>query len=180
MSDEPISIEAVFAQIKPSLDEITSWISEFPGIPARRISAFWRARSKRRPNPTESQLGRFDLMLVVVVSLVIGSGEPATAMRYYDVPQLELGCRVVAGEGTKATNNVEMLEAGFCSGLVAALMETGSHLETELRICVPLGVPIRQGARAFLRFVDTHPERRRESALDLMMVALRDAWPCDH
>jgi hypothetical protein len=93
---------------------------------------------------------------------------------------LENGCGVVAGQVAARADTVKMLDAGFCSGLLAALMETGKQFQPELRICVPLGVPIMEGARAFLRFVETHPERRRESGLGLMMVALRDAWPCSN
>jgi Rap1a immunity proteins len=86
-------------------------------------------------------------------------------------------CRLAA-EKKVGKNVPEAYLAGNCSGMVETLLGVGSHLEPNMRFCVPDDVILLQGPKVVVRFLETHPERRDEPALFLAMDALRSGWPC--
>ena len=86
-------------------------------------------------------------------------------------------CRLAA-EDKVGKNVPEAYLAGNCSGTVETLLGVGSHLEPNMRFCIPDDVILLQGPKVVVRFLETHPERRDEPALFLAMDALRSGWPC--
>jgi Rap1a immunity proteins len=87
------------------------------------------------------------------------------------------GCRL-ASELKVGKSVSEAYLAGDCAGTVRTLAGVGSHLQTNMRFCVPGDIVMLQAPKVVVHFLETHPERLHEPAIVLMIDALRSAWPC--
>jgi hypothetical protein len=72
----------------------------------------------------------------------------------------------------------EALLSGDCSGTVRTLFGIGSHLQENMRFCIPGEVTFQQAGKVFVRYLDTHPERLHELYIILAVDAFRAVWPC--
>jgi hypothetical protein len=61
---------------------------------------------------------------------------------------------------------------GYCIGYVTGITETSSS------ICVPPETIRAQGRDIVLQYLKNHPETRQLKAADLVLNALKAAWPC--
>jgi Rap1a immunity proteins len=70
------------------------------------------------------------------------------------------------------------LAGNFCAGQLRALAYVSHILPSDLRSCVPDGLPNGQLAIVAVRFLETHPQRMHEDFMALALQAYREAWPC--
>jgi hypothetical protein len=77
-----------------------------------------------------------------------------------------------------AETQTEAFESGVCAGFIRAILFFGPALEERLRFCPPDGVTPSDGAQAFSRYLQAHPELADRPAEPLSVTAFRAAWPC--
>ena len=65
------------------------------------------------------------------------------------------------------------LNAGICTGYVVGVVEATSD-----QLCYPPGATYFQIIQVVVRFLAIHPERLHRHALDLVLLALHEAFPC--
>jgi hypothetical protein len=65
------------------------------------------------------------------------------------------------------------LNAQICTGYIVGVMEATSD-----QICYPPGATYFQLIQVVGRFLDVHPEQLHLHALDLVLLALHEAFPC--
>jgi hypothetical protein len=80
-------------------------------------------------------------------------------------------CKAVA---TRDDAHTDTPWEGYCLGIVEALM----WANPDYRVCRPPAVPVGQGVRVVVRYLDQHPERLHLNFKDLAVEAFREAWPC--
>jgi hypothetical protein len=73
-----------------------------------------------------------------------------------------------------ALGNADSFGAGYCAGVVRALMNTSFAFKA----CPPAGVSVGQSIRVAVAFINQNPARMREPFEGLVIEALRSAWPC--
>ena len=83
-------------------------------------------------------------------------------------------------------NASENLQNGFCLGYVAGISqgvessETIHHVKTAQKIfCLPEGVTTIQKVRIIRKYIGDHPEQANKPAQGQVLMALREAFPCD-
>ena len=65
---------------------------------------------------------------------------------------------------------------GTCLGMIIGLADLGRYVGA----CRPDSATLEQAARVVVQFLDQHPARTNEKFEDLVIEAMRDAWPCKH
>ena len=109
-------------------------------------------------------------------ALVVGIALPSLAQA-----QVSLG-----SSGTKLLENctehakadlgtgvsVSWYQAGLCAGYVNGVWDVSD------KICTPKGSTLGQAIRVVLKYLNDHPERLHEHMAELVVDALRAAWPC--
>jgi hypothetical protein len=65
---------------------------------------------------------------------------------------------------------------GACAGTIAGLMYTGRSVG----VCAPEGATREQALRVVVQYLDQRPARTNENFEDLVVEAMRAAWPCNH
>ena len=118
-------------------------------------------------------------LMVVVALLVCASWASADSTQ-----ELLSACRDVAeakidSKGIAISKN---FDSGLCWGafgvyqrVTVMVDSTGDHL---FAACVPQAVKRSQDIAIFVEFAKRHPERLHEEAFDVVMDALRSAFPC--
>lgn len=74
----------------------------------------------------------------------------------------------------EALRNADSFSAGYCTGVVRALM----NISSAFKACPPAGVSIGQSVRVAVAFINQNPARMQEPFEGLVIEALRGAWPC--
>jgi hypothetical protein len=67
---------------------------------------------------------------------------------------------------------------GQCAGLISSLAWIGNDLPPNLRFCRPNEVTLIQQERVVVRYLEQHPEILHLDFRDLVIQAMRQAWPC--
>jgi hypothetical protein len=87
------------------------------------------------------------------------------------------GCRTVS-RGVAGRGEVNNMQWGACAGILHTLMVTSSHLQTNMRSCVPGEATIQQAAKVLVKYLDDRPETLHEPAVIAVIESFRAAWPC--
>lgn len=109
-------------------------------------------------------------------ALVVGMALPSLAQA--QVSLINSGTTLLAycTESAKADLDtgvsVNWYQAGFCSGYVNGVWNTSD------KFCDPKGITLGQVVRVVLKYLNDHPERLHEHEAELVVDALRAAWPC--
>ena len=125
-----------------------------------------------------------ELMLVfLIVSPAFAIGTSPT-----DGNELLKNCkeytRIVDNGGT--ASKTEYVESGYCLGYVTGVIDDhfmwqiseGSPLDSTKHFCLPDGVTPDQAVRVLVKWLDDHPARLHERAIDLILNAFRDSFSC--
>lgn len=83
-------------------------------------------------------------------------------------------------------SKTEFVESGYCLGYVTGVIDDhfmwqiseSSPLDPAKHFCLPDGVTPDQAVRVLLKWLDDHPARLHERAIDLILNAFRDSFPC--
>jgi hypothetical protein len=76
------------------------------------------------------------------------------------------------------------LPGGFCLGYIAGITDAANVTQpigetiNGGTACVPAGVPVTQAKDVVMNFLRKHPEQRYLAAVDLIVRALAEAFPC--
>jgi hypothetical protein len=73
---------------------------------------------------------------------------------------------------------IEAAAAGHCLGILSAVWVLGSHLQENMRFCIPEGAKPEQGNKVFLKYLADHPQTIHEPDVLLAVLAFHEAWPC--
>jgi hypothetical protein len=68
--------------------------------------------------------------------------------------------------------------AGTCTGMILGILFVGRNLPLSARLCTPPDSTNKQALRVVVSFLDANPHRLHEPFGDLVIDALRTAWPC--
>jgi hypothetical protein len=75
-------------------------------------------------------------------------------------------------------NNKKTAMPGVCIGVVTGVLETAPLLEPRFRFCPPTTATRDQALRVVVKYLDSNPDKLHELFTGLVIVALREAWPC--
>ena len=119
-------------------------------------------------------------LTIVLSALLIGhaaSAEPRGARPDVTVGAVLQGCRsFVATDGIARS-----AEAGFCNGLVDALLYLGEQLPPDFCYSVPLDVPRHQVVREIVEEIEqVYPSVKAHHFRALALEVLVYKWPCHH
>lgn len=67
---------------------------------------------------------------------------------------------------------------GICLGQIRAVVDVAGSLQAPYRFCPPAGSTNAQSVAVVVKFLDGHPEVWQDNFAGLVLVALRQAWPC--
>jgi hypothetical protein len=70
----------------------------------------------------------------------------------------------------------------ICAGYVSGVVDTVGRVQREQGFClfdIPLNVPRQQAADVVAKYLREHPETRHYSAVDSVVPALKQAFPCN-
>jgi hypothetical protein len=79
------------------------------------------------------------------------------------------------------TSEVFGWDQGFCSGYVIAIGEAERKVPAgiyTLHNCIPPEATWQQTVDVVKRYLDQHPEQRHYAAVNLVAMALAEAYPC--
>ena len=110
---------------------------------------------------------------LIAALLLIGASNGAMAKDYY-----QNGNKLLAScEGENIFNQ------DVCVGYLQAVEDTYNSAAEwkgfESDICAPISVTGGQLIKVWVKYANEHPEKLHLSASDLVLLAYRDAFPCD-
>jgi hypothetical protein len=117
-------------------------------------------------------------LTIVLAGLTIGHAalaEPPDARPDVTVEAVLPGCRsLVATQGVPTSS-----EAGFCSGLIDALLYLGAILPPDFCYAVPLDIPQHRVVAAIVEEIEpVYPSVRGQHFRALAIDVLEYKWPC--
>jgi hypothetical protein len=86
------------------------------------------------------------------------------------------GCKSFMKGG--ATDVIGAYQRGLCAGMLSTLFYVGQNLSPKYCSRAPSGSNVGQAMQIAIDFLEAHPERMKESFVDLAGEALNQAWPC--
>jgi hypothetical protein len=111
------------------------------------------------------------------VGVLLFAQYAASASDYLTGNDMQPICsKLASGELGKTLD--EAAYRGQCEGMVETLIVLGSHLQSNMRFCVPGEVTIQQGLKVFVSFLNANPSLLHRPADVLAIEAFRAAWPC--
>ena len=83
----------------------------------------------------------------------------------------------------------DVFQAGWCFGWVSSILEHSQMSiqwrgvtksdDTFLEFCLPTeGIPVIQGVRVLVKYLQDHPEQLHENAMGLTIAAFKNSFPC--
>src|SRR5207244_6440116 len=87
-------------------------------------------------------------------------------------------CKAYVAASVRTKAKPPSHDAVFCAGELRALATLSHLLPSDLRACVPDGVPNAKLVSVTVRYFEAHPEQIHEAFLTLAQKAFQDAWPC--
>jgi hypothetical protein len=124
---------------------------------------------------------RINLISVVIATLIAVPTQSAADPGAFFLS----GCGdYLKGRNVSNPSIEKTIGAAICSGYVRGFMGGINWAHTIPKgpwLCLPDGMPVEQGVRAILKFVQENPEERQKAAGDLGALAyfgLLDAFPC--
>jgi hypothetical protein len=109
---------------------------------------------------------------IMALAVMMGGQAPASAAAAMTGNDVYAGCVLLAYPPTSPPPAKNILAQGYCAGAVSGVAATNPS------VCPPAGWITGQAVAIVLRFLDMHPERRRESFEALALEALVRMWPC--
>lgn len=90
------------------------------------------------------------------------------------------GCRVVADWDPNDPKVIrsQLFEAGFCAGIVDGLLGMAGGFNPQMRSCVPSEVNVQQAAKLVVQFLDLNPQALHRDFRAVVVLVLRNTWPC--
>jgi hypothetical protein len=79
------------------------------------------------------------------------------------------------------SNAADAYLMGICAGTIAGISFLAEYVVTKkgsYGICTPDGVTHAQSVSVAVRYLNSHPERLHQQFSQLVLDAVRDAWPC--
>jgi hypothetical protein len=99
---------------------------------------------------------------------VLAQGSMFTGNLRYD------GCK-----NYQATTNRTLFDQGLCVGIVSTLFYVSKSLPSDARFCVPEDANLGQAIRIAIAYMDANPGKQHKDFRELVITALRNAWPCE-
>ncbi len=76
----------------------------------------------------------------------------------------------------------EPYPAGLCDGYIAGVLDLTQAVlaitKNKSSVCIPNGVTLGQVTKIVKKYLNNHPERLNEQAVELIAAALNEAFPC--
>ena len=105
------------------------------------------------------------------------------------VLQLALGCANAAEDRQSGNFFFKFCKAGMeqrgrdyisgnCHGTIAGIAAISELLPAEFRSCPPANAPRSQAVRVVVKYLEDHPGELNKDLEQLIVTALREAWPC--
>lgn len=86
------------------------------------------------------------------------------------------------GDRPNDVNDTDLIQAGFCLGLVQGVINTNriyqSMVGNRALFCTPDSFINNQGVRIVAKYLYEHPEKLHMNDTLLVIMALEDAFPC--
>ena len=120
-------------------------------------------------------------MLLMIAVAVLGVSVSAFAER--DGNEMGHNCHLaVAYDNGNTLSNTETADALACLSYVAGFLDAThllGDLDTFKLFCFSGDrVPVMQGVKIFIKYLDAHPEELHKSAEFLLARSLQEAFPC--
>lgn len=133
------------------------------------------------------------LPCIAVAITVIGFGAPRSAFTQGVsantgndlLPDCQAYVRFL--DNPDRTEPTDAVNGPFCVGYIAGVVDDNFLWELSganppdrhsAHLCIPSGVNPNQAVRVVARWLGSHPERLHEPAVELVIAALRDGFPC--
>jgi hypothetical protein len=113
---------------------------------------------------------------VTAAGLVVGAllfAAPAGAQHLNTGIDYLPACKAVVATG-KATTSHE----GACLGVIDAVLILSNRLPRDQKFCAPSSFLSSQVTRIVVKYLEDHPARLHELFPNLVLEAIRNAWPC--
>lgn len=89
-------------------------------------------------------------------------------------------------DSAQAASQTDFVDGGFCVGYVTGVIDDhftwqiseASPTDPTKHFCMPDGATTGQAVRVVVKWLEDHPARLHERAIDLVLSALRDNFPC--
>lgn len=81
--------------------------------------------------------------------------------------------------GGGPASNADAMASTFCFGYINGVLDFQSSARKDVAyFCLPEGASRMQALRVVVKFLTDHPERLHEHEVNLVIFALREAFPC--
>ncbi len=111
---------------------------------------------------------------IVFISIMLFGGSPSYAKFGTTGNDLYESCKKFASSNEPPKDTMEAVNIGQCVGQVVGIM----YLREKLGICVPGGVPLIQGVKVVVKFMDKHPEALNMPFAAIVYWGFNEAFPC--
>jgi Ssp1 endopeptidase immunity protein Rap1a len=120
------------------------------------------------------------IILLVLAITAVAMPLPAQSKPMDTTDGLSSACRSyvqLANNALPATSTEKYTQAGFCIGYMAGFAHAISSTSTP-DFCLPESINLGVVVKAFLKYVDEHPQELQLSAKVTVPHALQQAYPC--
>jgi len=120
------------------------------------------------------------IIWLAVATFVMAPSINAQSKAMNTTDGLASACRLYASltDKTPGTSDSDKyMQAGFCMGYMAGFAHAAS-LASAPDLCMPESINLSEVVKAFLKYVDAHPEELQLSAKVTVPHALKMAFPC--
>jgi hypothetical protein len=80
----------------------------------------------------------------------------------------------------QATDRNQLINAGYCAGILEGLYYVASLEPPDLRFCLPKDATIGQSVGVVIKYISDHPEQWNHPFEEVAISALHAAWPCQN
>jgi hypothetical protein len=109
--------------------------------------------------------------LLILLSGGIAQAQPANALSHRTGNDILLGCQDVVA-------NRETIPGVVCLTTVVATRMLAKYLVESMRSCPPVDATHGQVVRLATKYMEDHPDKLQEDHQALILLALREKWPC--
>jgi hypothetical protein len=108
---------------------------------------------------------------LLALFIALASGHSASAQIYRSGSDLLEGCRDLVA-------NRETAPGVYCLATVIATRNLAQYLMESMRSCPPTETTNGQVVRLVTKYMEDHPERLHEPHQAVILLALRETYPC--